>query len=94
MSKMNVRELINDLLEFNLNAEVELYIDSNEEGDDFEFNLEEYQRQSRSFLSIEVDLDKYVMVDKRDYEDMKSELENLEEELSDANNELEELRNE
>lgn len=91
---MKVRDLIKDLLEFDVNAEIELYIESDEEDDDFEFKLEEYRGHNGNRLSIEVNLDKYVMVDKRDYEDMKTELENLEEDLADARNELEELRNE
>lgn len=91
---MDVRDLIKDLLEFNPDTEVELYIDSNEESDDFEFKLEEYQRPSGNVLTIEVELDNYVMVDKRDYENMKTELENLESDLEDARNELDELRNE
>lgn len=91
---MEVKDLIVELLEFNQSAEVELYIDSDEDSDDFGFKLEEYQRPTGNFLSIVVVLDEHVMVDKRDYEDMKTELENLESELADAINELDELRNE
>lgn len=91
---MEVKDLIVELLEFNPSAEVELYIDSTEESDDFSFNLEEHQRVGRVYLSIEVDLDNYVMIDKRDYENMKDEIENLEADLADARNELEVLRNE
>lgn len=91
---MEVKDLIIELLEFNQSAEVELYIDSDEMGDDFEFKLEEYQRLSGNFLTIEVYLDDYAMVDKRDYEDMKTQIENLESDLVDARNELDELRNE
>lgn len=91
---MIVLDLVKELLEFNLDAEVELYISSDEKDDDFEFELDEYRGPNGNRLEIEVDLNKYVMVDKRDYENMKDELENLEEELTDAQNELEELRNE
>lgn len=91
---MEVKDLIVELLEFNPSSEVELYIDSDEDSDDFEFKLEEYQRPSGNFLSIEVVLDNYVMVDKRDYEDMKAEIEKLEDELSVANRDLEYFKDE
>lgn len=91
---MDVRELIKELLEFNPNAKVELYVDSQEESDDFEFGLQEFQRPSGDVLTIEVDLDKYVMIDKRDYENLKTELENLEEDLAEANQELEYFKDE
>ncbi|MEK5070827.1 hypothetical protein [Sporosarcina sp. FSL K6-1508] len=91
---MEVRDLIIELLEFNPSAEVELYINSEEESNDFDFKFEEYQRVGRNYLSVEVDLDKYVMVDKRDYEDMKQKIETLEEDLGEANQKLDEFRNE
>ena len=90
---MEVRDLIIELLEFNPSAEVELYINS-EESNDFDFKFEEYQRVGRNYLSVEVDLDRYVMVDKRDYEDMKQKIETLEEDLGEANQKLDEFRNE
>lgn len=91
---MNVRDLIVELLEYNPSAEVELWVNSDEEDEDFSFELEEYRGFNGNTVSIEVALDKFVMVDKRDYENMKDELDNLEKELTDARNELEELRNE
>ena len=91
---MEVRDLIIELLEFNPSAEVELYINSEEESNDFDFKFEEYQRVGRNYLSVEVDLDRYVMVDKRDYEDMKQKIETLEEDLGEANQKLDEFRNE
>lgn len=91
---MEVRDLIVELLEFDLDAEVELYIDSEEESENFDFKLEASQRSVRKYLSLEVNLDGYVMVDKRDYEDMKQKIENLEEDLGDANQKLDEFRNE
>jgi len=91
---MEVRDLIVELLEFNPSAEVELYINSEEESNDFDFKFEEYQRVGRNYLSVEVDLDRYVMVDKRDYEDMKQKIETLEEDLGEANQKLDEFRNE
>jgi len=91
---MEVRDLIVELLEFDLDAEVELYIDSAEEGSSFDFKIEASQRSVRKYLSLEVDLDNYVMVDKQDYENMKQKIENLEEDLGDAYQKLEGLQNE
>jgi len=94
VEKVEVKDLIVELLEFDLDAEVELYIDSAEEGGSFDFKIEASQRSVRKYLSLEVDLDNYVMVDKQDYENMKQKIENLEEDLGDAYQKLEGLQNE
>lgn len=83
---MNVREMINELLEFDMDANLDVYITSSHEDDSFDFTITSDSTYKRN-VSLEVNLEKYVLVDKREFEDMEIEIETLADELEDLRNE-------
>lgn len=78
---MDGKDLIIELMDFDLDAVVEVTINSSEEDDDFEFELEESSWGSNKYLSLKVDLKDYVLVDKNTYEELKEKVDGLESEV-------------
>lgn len=99
---MNVRDLIANLLDYDMDAQVEIRIESKEDTDDVSnFDFEESGYTGNRYLNITVDMKNSIIVDADDYNDLKDkkdELENtvetLQSKLEDAENQIYELERE
>lgn len=99
---MNVRDLISSLLDYDMDAQVEIQIESKENTEQVsDFDFEESRYTVQKYLILTVDLKDSVIVDESDYnnlKDKKDELENavetLQSKLEDAEQQIYELERE
>lgn len=99
---MNVRDFIANLLDYDIDAQVEIRIETSEGSDDVSnFDFEESGYTGNRYLNITVDLKDSIIVDNSDYnelKDKKDELENavetLQSKLEDAEQLIYELERE
>lgn len=99
---MNVRELIGNLLEYDMDAQVEIQIESKEDTEDVSnFDFEESRYSSSKHLTIAVDLEDKIIIDESDFNNLKDEkeelanaVENLQSKLEDAEQLIYELERE
>ncbi|MEK5331979.1 hypothetical protein [Lysinibacillus sp. FSL W8-0992] len=99
---MNVRDLIANLLDYDMDAQVEIRIESKENDDsisDFEIQEEKYTVQK--YLNLTVSVRDQVLVNANDYNDLKdakeelaNEVETLQSKLEDAEQQIYELERE
>ena len=99
---MNVRDLITELLNYDMDAQVEIRIESKENTDsisDFEFQEEHYT--GHKYLNLTVEVRGQVLVDESDFNDLKVEkeelantMEDLQSKLEDAEQRIDELERE
>lgn len=75
---MNVRELIGNLLEYDMDAQVEIQIESKEDTEDVSnFDFEESRYTSSKYLTLTVDLKDKFIVGESDFNNLKHEKEEL-----------------
>lgn len=80
---MIVKDLITELLEFDMDTDVIVRVDSSEENDDLDFEVSVYRFPGgKKEVQIDVDLEDYVLIAKEDLEDLRDRLNDLEDELS------------
>ena len=99
---MNVRELIDNLLEYDMDAQVEIQIESKEDTEDVSnFDFEESRYTSSKYLTLTVDLKDKIIVDESDFNNLKDEkeelannVETLQSKLEDAEQQIYELERE
>lgn len=100
--QVNVRELIESLLDYDMDAQVEIRIESKEDTDDVSnFDFEESRFTSSKYLILTVDLEDKIVVDEIDFNNLKNEkdelanaVENLQSKLEDAEQQIYELERE
>lgn len=85
---MTVKDLINELLNFDMDAEVDVKVISPEETDSFDFEFEERRYGP---LSLQVELDSYVLVNTQDFNDLQNENNELKDEKEALLEKIEEL---
>ncbi|MGE7545035.1 hypothetical protein [Sporosarcina newyorkensis] len=78
---MDVRDLITELLYYDLDATIDIGITSAVEDDDFEFEIEENRISQSSYVSLKVNLTDYVLVNKNDFSEMEEQIDGLESEV-------------
>lgn len=99
---MNVRELIGNLLEYDMDAQVEIQIETKEDTEDVQnFDFEESRYTSSKYLTLTVDLGDKIILDESDFNNLKDEkdelantVENLQSKLEDAEQQIYELERE
>ncbi len=75
---MNVRDLITSLLDYDMDAQVEIRIESKEDTEDVSnFDFEEWGYSGNKYLYLTADLKDSIIVDASDYNDLKDEKEEL-----------------
>ncbi|MEK3975547.1 hypothetical protein [Psychrobacillus sp. FSL K6-1267] len=89
---MLVRDLITSLLEFDLDAEVEVIVDTNEGQDNCDFDLEEIPTMTvQKYVQLIAKPDGQVLVDEENYQSLKDEKSDLENKVADLENAMEEM---
>lgn len=99
---MNVRDLITNLLEYDMDAQVEIQIESKENTEQVsDFDFEESRYTVQKYLILTVDLKDSVIVDESDYNNLKdkkdeleSAVETFQSKLEDAEQQIYELERE
>lgn len=72
---MKVRELISNLLDYDMEATVEILVESKEDSfDTNDFEIEENKLSFNNYLTLKVVPDGHVAVDEASYEDIKQDL--------------------
>lgn len=88
---MNVRELITSLLEFDLDAEVEVIVQTNEGDDNCDFDLEELPTMTvQKYVNLIAKPDGQVLVDETNYKNLVEDKEILESKVAELEIEIEE----
>ncbi|MBG9692674.1 hypothetical protein ABD91_18005 [Lysinibacillus sphaericus] len=90
---MNVRDLIANLLDYNMDAQVEIRIESKEDTEDVNFDFEGWGYSGNKYLYLTADLKDSIIVDASDYNDLKDEKEELASTVEDLRSKLEEAEN-
>lgn len=98
---MNVRDLIANLLDYDMDAQVEIRIESKEDTEDVNFDFEEWGYSGNKYLYLTADLKDSIIVDASNFNDLKDEkeelasaVEKLQEKLEDAEQQIYELERE
>lgn len=93
---MNVRDMIRELTDFEMSAELYLEVESSEEtsGIDFRFSNLNKSDDKNITITADLDLDGYVMISRNTFSDMEDKIESLADELSEAKDEITELQSE
>lgn len=77
---MNVRELITELLDCDLNAEVSIeFVTDGESADEQQFFIEETGLSSNGYVSLVHESKNLELIEKEDLQDLKERIEELEE---------------
>lgn len=88
---MNVRNLIASLLEFNMDADIEVIVQTNEGDDNCDFDLEEITTYNNgSYLQFIVKPDGQVLVDEESYQSLKDENSHAEDKIAELEIAIEE----
>lgn len=88
---MNVRDLISELIEYDLDAVIEIGINSDVEDNDFEFGFEEKRYMATGYVFLTVNLTDYVLVNKNDFSEMEDKIDGLESEVDSLRDMLAEM---
>lgn len=99
---MNVRDLITSLLDYDMDAQVEIQIESKENTEHVsDFDFEESRYTVQKYLILTVDFKDSVIVDESNFTELKDKkdelenaVENLQSKLEDAENQIYELERE
>lgn len=90
---MNVRELIQELIECDMDAEVEIVIKQSN-GEEEEFPVESFRNDkvwTNEYARISFETDSRMLVEESEYEGLKNEVDQLQDDLIDAQSEIERL---